>query len=833
MAEVNYGLALGVKTPEPVAQNFDLGKTLSTYASLQMSQAHANLYSLEAAKQAMTIGGLKDYQSRLASGQPAEKAVDALSFNPELQQQALTAAKTNRNMLGDAAYHKSQNTADIYDPEEQARIRQQNAATGLDAAKTTGENLANTGKRMGLVAQTAQSMPGLVSSLPTSQPQRDPFNQPQAPQQEDPQVVAARASIAGGVQNNLATGTVQPGQANAAWSHAIDGMLRNGLITPQQAEQWRQEGYSPARIKQLMGQGLTPEQFQVSSGANKLAEGRAQNTVTAESQSQGLPQEAERQKLLAETNATADRLQRGQVQEAARQTAQGTAGVRLNTEGDIAGDVALKQGLAKNAVELAALDAGIPKERARQLGLGSGEAANATEEAAVRANLYKRKTEQTAGAAQDAETKAKADRLAQGQPGETARQESAARLPAEAALKVLDKKLDITATQGGTFDAAQTAGDVYNSVSGAVGQGAAPQAAGVDPKAEQGVVNNAIQRAAGLKQGPNRDAVLHTMLANGLVAGTVSEETYNKLNPKDGVNVTDSDLKSMAPAPSGATVSAKSPGYVELEKKLGVDGAKEYAESTTNYKNARNLEQRLDVMDHDIETLGPSWMGAGANGKMAAAKTWNSFLDSVGYKGAHVDPAKVAAGEELTKETMRTGFELAKTLGPREAMQTIQNSIAAVPGIMNTYLGAKYMSATIRAGTMFDEDSHLFKTRIISGQAPTPGATQNADGGWDIKNPKTGATMTIGKNLVGADAAFSALHPPKDYAYAGVANGVIMADPQGRDDIKILLNNPTPNTIAHFDKMWGKGLGEFIASSDKASNIRSGANPAPQPAGQQ
>lgn len=783
MADINNGIALGVNPPGQVQQP-DLGKMLSTYSSLQMSSAHAGLYSLEAAKQAMTIHGLQDYQSRLSSGQTAEKAVDALSFSPELQKQALEAAKTSRTMQGDAAFHSSQNTGDLYDPTEQADIRNKNASTGLLGAETKAKNLENTKTQYGLVAQAAQ---GAVAAGNTPAPagpiQGDPFN-PQPPAVT--QNAAILAHVAGGVQNNMQSGVVPAWQANAAWGHALDGLLKNQVITPQQAEQWRTAGYSQQLMNQLMAQGQTPHDFQVDSGAAHLAEVRATNTGTAEAQAQHLP----------ETQAF--------------QTARGTEAGKL----PFVGPTKLAEGRAANTVTAEGQAQGLPQEAERQ-------------------RLA-------------AETEATTQRQALGQPQEAARQAAMAKLPADLVIKAIDGQMDLAKTQGIPFDPVKTSRDILAGVGQAQPTaGPSPQAGGqpqIDPAREAAVVRAAVQRAQSV-QGPNKGPVLHTMLANALAANppAISEDTYNNLNPKDGANVTDDDLKSMAPASAAApvasntTITPKTPGQVAQEKGLYEQSVKDYAKSVDTYAHARNLESRLDDMDRDIDSLGPAWMGPGSGTKVGFAKAWNSTLDTAGVKAFHISPTKIADYEDLTKQTLRSGFEVAKELGPREAMQTIQNSIAAVPGVTNTYLGAKYVSAGIRAGVQFDEDSHLFKTRLIAGQTPTPGAVKSADGvagDWDIKNPKTGETMTVGKNLVGADTAFSSIHPPSDYAYSGVANGAIMATPNGKANVEILLKNPTPNNIAHFDAQYGKGLGNFIANSPAAAPLRLTIHPAQQP-GQQ
>lgn len=214
-------------------------------------------------------------------------------------------------------------------------------------------------------------------------------------------------------------------------------------------------------------------------------------------------------------------------------------------------------------------------------------------------------------------------------------------------------------------------------------------------------------------------------------------------------------------------------GRIEAEK----DTNKEFVEkSAQNYEAAQNLMGRLTTMDHNIDALGPRWMGAGANAKGEFGKAWNSMLDSAGIQGHHIDPNKIATWEEFNKESTRAGMELIKSNfgGSREAASIIQMGAGAVPSAQQSYLGAKYNAASIKAATQRQIDLHEYKTQLLS----------------------------QGKSLIGADAAFNKVRPPEQYAMKGITD-VIPAPAK-----QYLAAHP--ETAAHFDKQFGTGTAEFL-----------------------
>lgn len=200
-------------------------------------------------------------------------------------------------------------------------------------------------------------------------------------------------------------------------------------------------------------------------------------------------------------------------------------------------------------------------------------------------------------------------------------------------------------------------------------------------------------------------------------------------------------------------------------------------EGYKTYSNAQTLLGSMVNVDHDIDQLGPQWMGAGADTKAALAKTWNSTLDTLGVQGGHIDPSKIANWEEFNKEQIRAGMQLINSNfgGSREAASIIQMGKAATPGIQNTYLGAKYVSATIKAAAQRQSDLYEFQAQHQD-QLPAVSAVE-----------------------------FNKMHPPQQYAMQGIASVI----PAGAK--QTLLQQP--QTAPIFNKHFGSGMAQYILGS--------------------
>jgi hypothetical protein len=144
--------------------------------------------------------------------------------------------------------------------------------------------------------------------------------------------------------------------------------------------------------------------------------------------------------------------------------------------------------------------------------------------------------------------------------------------------------------------------------------------------------------------------------------------------------------------------------------------------------------------DLDKAAAGGSFTQPGAFGSARAdvAKTLNTFAGMAGIK-LPFDPETIASTEDLYKQTQRLGAQVTQNLAPggHNAASTISNLTKAVPGLDNTYLGAKLLITGYKQLLQRDVDYHDFQTQWLADHNNT---------------------------LVGSDVAFNKAHPPQEYA---------------------------------------------------------------------
>jgi hypothetical protein len=231
--------------------------------------------------------------------------------------------------------------------------------------------------------------------------------------------------------------------------------------------------------------------------------------------------------------------------------------------------------------------------------------------------------------------------------------------------------------------------------------------------------------------------------------------------------------------PDGTLSSNITPGAQALRGQA----VKQYEKAGEVAQTAQGLSMRLDMMDHSadvLNTAGWSSTGAGANAKLGAAKSVNSLLQTVGLPPA-IDPNKVANWEDLNKETTRAGFDLARTLGSREAATIVQSSVSAVPGAESTPMGFKLVSSGIRQAIQREKDYYTFAT--------------------DYAKTHRG-------NTFGADVEFNKQFPPDLYSKTAVANAIPPA--------AINMMKGDPKLASKFDEKYGQGMSGFILHHDQA-----------------
>lgn len=198
-----------------------------------------------------------------------------------------------------------------------------------------------------------------------------------------------------------------------------------------------------------------------------------------------------------------------------------------------------------------------------------------------------------------------------------------------------------------------------------------------------------------------------------------------------------------ASAPQGV---AGMPLLSDAQKRLSNDLAAQYGdEDKKTFQGAQGTLGQLQFMDHALDQMastgGIMVPGTWADARTSLAKAALTVAQMVGSKDLPFDPTTVASVESFNKATAQMGTMLTTSLlgQQREAAQTITRLTSAVPGISNTFMGGKLVSAGIQA-TM---------QRIID--------QRNFQNAWLLDPANKG-------DLAGSAEAFNSAHPAQGYA---------------------------------------------------------------------
>lgn len=179
-------------------------------------------------------------------------------------------------------------------------------------------------------------------------------------------------------------------------------------------------------------------------------------------------------------------------------------------------------------------------------------------------------------------------------------------------------------------------------------------------------------------------------------------------------------------------------------------------QARTDYTAGRTMASQLDQMKDAFNSLpqsGPLSSGWGANERASLAKTANSILQVAGIQ-PYFDASTVGSYEDLNKLTTRFGFDLARTLGQREAATIVNQAQGAVPGAENTAQGFKRIVGGLEAAVQRSSDYYNFLQKWVA---------------------KTGGDVT------GADEYFNSINPPEKYSNYALIQSAI--HPKSQADI--------------------------------------------------
>lgn len=201
------------------------------------------------------------------------------------------------------------------------------------------------------------------------------------------------------------------------------------------------------------------------------------------------------------------------------------------------------------------------------------------------------------------------------------------------------------------------------------------------------------------------------------------------------------------PAVAGPQMVSKLPPQIVQSRE---DAVKEFmGKDSDAYQAAQNTQAWLHQIDHAADTMsqaGPLYMtGPHADLRLGAMSDINDMARTLGIK-APFDQNAVASFEEMNKATTTAGFELSSHYEghARQAAATIMNATSAVPGVKNSPIGLKLVSAGIREGAQSAIDLHNYRQQMMN-------ETQGGD------------------KFVSAENDFYQAHPAEQYAQRAIS----------------------------------------------------------------
>lgn len=298
------------------------------------------------------------------------------------------------------------------------------------------------------------------------------------------------------------------------------------------------------------------------------------------------------------------------------------------------------------------------------------------------------------------------------------------RVPASEA----DKFAAVTALQAAQFPVPAAMAEEAKQYGGA--QGALPA------KVAEGRSGFQMLRGAGNLPSSLFDPLSEKVVAEGAQQGIVpvgqpGAGIHYRLPPGSVNNGQSSTAQQNVPGlPPGSVQTELAPQQEELLKQGTADMIEKQRPA---YEAAQQTLNGSAVIDGDIDKLGNTgWFapGTGATGRIAVAKGINGAMTAAGFSpdknpGLFFDPEKVGTGEELNKQTVNLGFNLARTMGARESQQVVEQAIKINPGLGTTYLGGKMVNSLIAENAQRTKDQYEYKMNALNnGVDPLTAETQ-------------------------------------------------------------------------------------------------------------
>ncbi len=221
----------------------------------------------------------------------------------------------------------------------------------------------------------------------------------------------------------------------------------------------------------------------------------------------------------------------------------------------------------------------------------------------------------------------------------------------------------------------------------------------------------------------------------------------------------------------GNTVAALGPGQEEALKGQAAALNKEYGEVVSGYQTAyKSLPALLSLQS----SLASFRTGPSAATRLSVQRAWQDFAQAVGLP-ADSDLAKtIASGEIINKSGTWLGFNLARTLGSREAQMIVEQSIRANPNLLGSPEGNEKLVGLIREGLQRDMDRRAFYDNWFTAHHNFAGAATAFDQAAPVEMYET----RILPAQPSSKAAYDALRPGTTYIAPDGSTRIKPPDPQ-------------------------------------------------------
>lgn len=235
-----------------------------------------------------------------------------------------------------------------------------------------------------------------------------------------------------------------------------------------------------------------------------------------------------------------------------------------------------------------------------------------------------------------------------------------------------------------------------------------------------------------------------------------------------------------------AQTTLRTPQQTEVNKAFASQTAENIKNANEKAVGAAQAQNGLLQLRNDLIKLpqnsGFLTPGEDAGKRAAIAKGVNSALTTAGFQPVF-DQGQVAAAEAAQKGTVRMGFDLAKTLGSREAAMIVNQSIGVQPGIGMTPEGNRRIMAGLLVASQRDRDYAQFLRGYD--KSATPGD---------------------------ADQAFNQAHPVSGYVddVEKIMSLEQKRDAKGQSPVDRLVSNP--KLAKDFDAKFGGNMSRYFGN---------------------